>query len=251
MAVAVSHRRPRRDREAQIYRVAAQIFYDKGYGATSVEDIAEEVGILKGSLYYYMDSKEDLLFHVIERAHQELTQLLDETLAEGATDDPMDQLERLIKAHTRYVCDNHVTIGVFFNDFKFLSPTRQEEIIGARDSYDHRVQKLLSRARKAGQIDEAVDIPLASMAILGAVNWAYQWYRPGGRLSPDQIGEELSARLLGGVMPRAPHPTKASSKAKKTARADATKAPRTATPSPRPRKTSRETGKPATGTKGT
>ena len=195
--VRSGERLPKTDRRAQIYRAAARIFFEKGYSAASVEDIAEEVGILKGSLYYYMDSKEDLLFHVIDEAHTGLSRQLEAQEDESIS--ALDELSRLIHVHVRYVCVNHTEIGVFFNDFRFLSKDRKRVIIAHRDSYDHRLQRIIRRGQTSGEIRDTIDPKIASLGILGMVNWLYQWYRAGGDMNPDEIADELLGLVQSGL----------------------------------------------------
>lgn len=193
-----------RDRRAQIYDVAARIFYENGYAATSVDQIAETVGILKGSLYYYINSKEDLLFHVIEQAHEGLYALLTDQEQLGGT--VTEQLARMVASHVTYLCDHPIAIGVFFNDFRFLSEERRAIIISHRDTYDSRFRRLLEQGQAEGTFSADLDVKIVTFALLGMVNWLHQWYLSGGRLRPSEIADEFLQVVLRGILakPREP-----------------------------------------------
>ena len=119
------------DHGEQILDAAATIFAEKGYDATSIQDIAESVDILKGSLYYYVNSKEDLLYEVIEEVHEaglanmQVQQAADETTA------PLDRLRRLVVEHVTYNAENVEKIAVFFHDFRSLTDERRERLLHA------------------------------------------------------------------------------------------------------------------------
>lgn len=194
------------DRRAQIYETAARIFFENGYAATSVDQIADAVGLLKGSLYYYMATKEDLLFHVIEEAHQKLSTLLD--LDESAGGTPIEQLARLVTTHVTYICENPVSIGVFLNDFRFLSEDRRALIIARRDTYDARLRRIFESGVKDGSFSPKTQVKLTASGLLGMVNWVHQWYRPGGTLTPAEIAAEFVRFTLDGVATRHPAATK-------------------------------------------
>lgn len=193
-AAEVRHRR----RESEIVAAAARIFHEKGYGATSIQDVAEAVGILKGSLYYYIDSKEDLLFAVVEKVHRLGLAFLDEWRRLDV--DPLTRLRIVVEGHVRNNLENWTSVGVFFHDFRSLGPERRAEIVGYRDVYDRFLRELIVEAQDAGVLDPEVDPKIATIAILGMLNWVYQWYRPDGPLSPDAIAAEFADLVLSGLV---------------------------------------------------
>lgn len=191
-------------RADEIREAAARIFHEKGYDATSIQDIADAVGILKGSLYYYIDTKEDLLFDVIKGAHERGLQQLDAW--QRSSPSPARRLRAAIEGHVESNLGDLAAVGVFFHDFRSLSPGRRAEIVQDRDVYDHNLRDLIVEGQAAGEFDPALDPRLAVMAILGMMNWVYQWYRPDGPLSPDEVARAFADLALGGLSVRTAGP---------------------------------------------
>lgn len=190
----------REGREVEIKRAAARIFREKGYDATSIQDIADAVGILKGSLYYYIDSKEDLLFDVIKGAHEQgLEQVRTWVEEEGP---PATRLRAAIESHVTGNLENIAAVAVFFQDFRALGPERRAEIVADRDFYDANLRELVQKGQAAGVFNPALDPKLAVMAMLGMINWVYQWYREDGRLRPAQIARSFADLILDGLAVR-------------------------------------------------
>lgn len=188
---------PTERRREEIVVAAAEIFHRKGYDATSIQEIAEAVGMLKGSLYYYIDTKEDLLFAVIEKAHQLGSDGL--ALSTAAGGDAITQLRRTVIAHMRNNLEHLEEIGVFFQDFRSLSPERRGTIVAERDSYERFFRGLIEQGQQEGTIDPKVDPKLATKALLGMMNWVYQWYRPDGPQPSDEIARAFADIALAGI----------------------------------------------------
>ena len=188
------------DRKKEVIDAAAAIFQEKGYGATSIQDVADAVDILKGSLYYYIDSKDDLLYEVIQEVHEGGLQNL-----EGGRDLGSDALERLhsfVTRHMAYNAANLTKMTVFFHDFRALSEERRVQIVEERDLYDQRLRGLIAEGQQEGTIRADIDPKIAAFWILGAVNWLYQWYRPDGSLSIDEIAEQFAQLTVSSLMAR-------------------------------------------------
>ena len=190
----------RSDREREIIDAAAHLFHEKGYAATSIQDVAEAVGILKGSLYYYINSKEDLLFAILQDCHHaSMRQLHEWQQVEG---DVLVRLRAFIEGHVLANVGNLVKIGVFLHDFRYLSEDRRAAIVADRDVYDGYLRNLIREGQKAGVVDADADPKLASMALLGMMNWVYQWYHADGRVSPEDLAREFADLALSGLAVR-------------------------------------------------
>lgn len=185
-------------RRQELIDAAAKIFQDKGYEAASIQDVADALGILKGSVYYYIDSKEDLLFAAIQEVHE--SALANTGKIREMDEDPLTLIRLFIESHVRHVGDNFVKATVFFHDFRSLDPKRHEYIVRERDSYDAFLRELITRGQSGGQICEDVDPKLATLAILGMMNWTYQWYRADGGLDPAAIGRQFADLALAGLV---------------------------------------------------
>ena len=126
-------RKPREERWAELIEVATQVFYEKGYDGASLQDIADRLGMLKGSLYYYIQSKEDLLFDVISSVHRDgLAVIRSRAEVEG---DPLRRLESVIVGHVEHTCRNLVPTAVFLHELSALPAERRAEVLGSEHAY--------------------------------------------------------------------------------------------------------------------
>lgn len=201
-AARASGRANAKRRLQDIADAAADIFHQQGYSETSVDAIAKSVGILKGSLYYYIDSKEDLLFLVLSEVHDGAKEIVERV---GAMELPaIEKLRLYIREHVEYNTRNITKIAVFYHDYRSLSAPRLEEIIERRKGFERFVQGLIEEAQAQGEIDPGLDPKMASYALFGMMNWVYHWYRPTGPWTPEQIGRlyaELAIKGLTGASP--------------------------------------------------
>lgn len=175
-----------RKRRGEILDVAARVFHDKGYDATTIQDIADEVGILKGSIYYYISSKEDLLFELLEYVHQAALKAVLEAVERDG--DPLQKIHAFVETLSAFNAENRVRMGILLHDFRSLSEPRRREIVRARDRYDRMLRKLIAEGQEQGIICPDIDAKLAALAVMGMINTIYQWYRPQGGQKAQAIG---------------------------------------------------------------
>jgi len=195
--------RPSKDHRApydieSVTAAAVRVFNRRGYEAASMEDVARETGITKSSLYYHVSSKEELLSRALERAFKWLLGVLDEPSAQSGT-----PLERL-----RHIVYRGVIITLaFVQEVELLqrvkgnTPTEREAMTRRR-RFDSEVAKIVREAIAAGQVDASIDARLLTRLIFGLGNSLTQWYRPDGRLRPEQIAEAVSHLIFEGVTRR-------------------------------------------------
>lgn len=187
----------RESRKEAIVDAAAEIFHRKGYHATSIQDIAEEVGMLKGSLYYYIDSKHDLLLEILTDVHTQAFARLQEVV--DAESSAPDRLRAFIVNHAIY-CSNHLTgMGVFLHEYKAVAEPARAAVIEMRDRYETLLRQLIQSGQEDGSFRADADARLTTKLVLGIVNWLYQWYSPGGRLSAEEIGQAMADMALRGL----------------------------------------------------
>jgi AcrR family transcriptional regulator len=190
-------RKPREERWVELIEVATQVFYEKGYDAASLQDIADRLGMLKGSLYYYIQSKEDLLFDVISAVHKEGLAVV-RARAE-TSGDPLTRLRSVIVGHVQHTCANLVQTAVFLHELSALPPERRVEVLGNEHAYQGVFRDLIELAQKEGLVRADLDPRLAALSVLGSTNWVYRWFRPGGEFSAEQIAEELAELAIRGI----------------------------------------------------
>jgi AcrR family transcriptional regulator len=186
-----------RNRDEEVYAAALRLFTEKGYHATSMQDIAAAVGLYKGSLYHYIGSKEDLLARVFERG---MGSLLDEVEAIVADTSlaASRQLRLVLRAHVVAVAENREALTVYLHEFRALAGEALESVRDQRERYRRLVEAVVARGVRSGEFG-ATDVAIATLAVLGMCNWIVQWYRPGGRLGPRQIADHFAELLLRGL----------------------------------------------------
>jgi AcrR family transcriptional regulator len=183
-----SHTQPsvRRKRRGEVLDAAVRVFHERGYEATSIQDIADEVGILKGSIYYYITSKQDVLFEILDEVHRgALSAVLEAIEVDG---DPLQRIRAFVTTLARFNAENLARMGIFLHDFRSLSEPRRKEIVRERDRYDRILRMLISEGQEEGFVCPDVDPKLTALAAMGMINTIYQWYRPTGGLRSEYIG---------------------------------------------------------------
>jgi AcrR family transcriptional regulator len=167
-----------RRRDSDVVEAAAKVFYQKGYPDATVQDIADELGILKGSLYHYVDTKEDLLFQLIEQVHSEVQRILDEIRAEEDLK-PLERLALYVRRQVEYNLDNLQRISIYYQDLESLTGARLEAIIASRKVHEKYLSDLIAKAQDTGEADNEGDPRLIAYCIFGTIIWPYRWFKPG------------------------------------------------------------------------
>ncbi|MBI3949775.1 MAG: TetR/AcrR family transcriptional regulator [Acidobacteria bacterium] len=187
------------NRLEEILSVAAQLFYEQGYHATTIQDVADRVGMLKGSLYYYIRSKEDLLYTTLEQVIEKGDAYLASKLAQGK--DPVEKLRLVTEAEIEYIIHNQVTVGLFLHEFHVLSARRRRKIISKMLEFEDRIVEVVKEGQAAGKFVD-VDSRLAVYAILGMCNWIYRWYRDSRGINLDEVKSVFTRLILNGIVKR-------------------------------------------------
>jgi AcrR family transcriptional regulator len=162
-----------------------------------MQDIAEAVGLYKGSLYHYIVSKEDLLVKAFERALAELLVEVERVAADSSLS-ASDQLRRIVQQHVMSVAGNLDALTVYLYDFRALAGESLTTVVAQRERYRQLVTEVITRGVERGEFTTA-DPTIATLGLLGMCNWVAQWYRPGGRLRPSDIGELFAELILHGL----------------------------------------------------
>jgi AcrR family transcriptional regulator len=189
--------RPTTAREEEILAAATRMFREKGYHATSVRDIAESVGLLKGSLYHYIRSKEELLARLFEGALQETIGELEAIAARDAS--ATERLREMVRAYALSVTANLDSVGIYLREWRALPPPELARVRQRRRAMRALVESVIAEGARKREF-AAGDAKIAALAILGMVNWIYEWYRPRGRLRPEALAQELAERAVRSVV---------------------------------------------------
>lgn len=177
-------------RMAELLDIAARLFNEQGYRATSLAEIGEELGMNKASLYYYVNSKDDLLARVIYRASQRL-RLLAEGISED-TDDPQRALVRLVETHCHTLLDHPNEFGTVIFQRRYISADILPEISDRERAYFDAVKALVARGKERG-VFRSADPGVTAQILLDSMNGILRWYRPGGRLDRDKAVGAIAA----------------------------------------------------------
>lgn len=188
---------PVNERLAEIYRAAAQIILRKGYDATSVNDIANALGMTKAGLYHYINGKKELLFDIMNFGLGEL----DEEVAEPAKaiDDPAARLRFVVAAHARLVTRGQGAITILVDEITALTPPQQRKITQRKRAYFDFLRGTLDELKVTGKLQD-VDTTAATFSLLGMVNWLSRWFRQGGALTEEQAADQIVRIALHGLL---------------------------------------------------
>lgn len=194
-----------RDRE-QVIEAAARVFACKGYEAARLEDIAAELGILKGSLYYHAASKAELLFLVNCKRLVHLIGSIEQIAAGSSA--PSEKLATAIRAHLAHLDSHYPESSQWFINPEVAAHTATQKAEYRRLSrlYEAALRGLVEAGITAGELRTDLDPKVATLGILGMCNWLTRWYHQDGRLSIDQIATTYIALILDGLRSGAPGP---------------------------------------------
>lgn len=187
-----------------ILKVAIEIFSENGYRATSLEQVAERLGVTRPSLYYYYKNKQDILL----KADMEASDAIIKT-AQEIFDRPLPVKEKffkLIENHVVVMAKNAKLISIFYEEEKELLKTTDRRVIGVmekraqdRAKYTERWVDLYREGVAEGVFRNA-DPEIAVLSVLGACNWVYRWYHEDGKLSPENIAKSMAKLLASGYI---------------------------------------------------
>lgn len=185
------------ERLAEIYRTAAQVILRKGYDATSVNDIAEALGITKAGLYHYISGKKDLLFDIMSFGLDELDQEVARPAA--AIADAEARLRFMIVSHARMVTRGQGAITILVDEITALTPAQNRKITRRKREYFDCLRATLDRLKEEGKLRD-VSATTAAFSILGMINWLSRWFHHDGKLTEKQVAEEIMKIALDGIM---------------------------------------------------
>jgi AcrR family transcriptional regulator len=182
----------------KITEKSIQLFDQKGFSETSIQDIVDSIGVTKGTFYYYFSSKEELLMDIHLRYIDYLLVNQDEILK-----DESQNCKNKLFAIVHMLISNIKTQGasakVFFREMRNLSDERLSEIIPKRDLFRLNIEKLLEKGKQNGEFRADLKTSIVTFGILGAANWSYQWFNPEGKVSDREVAEIFTEMILKGI----------------------------------------------------
>jgi AcrR family transcriptional regulator len=184
-----------RKRESEVIDAAIKVFFRRGYAAASIQDVADEVGVLKGSLYYYIDSKEDLLSRIFDESHRQATEIIEEVSALDVA--PLERVRLFVERYVAWYLKNFERTTLYFNEWRHLTGERRKRVVDQRRAYDQFIRDLVVAAQQRGEVAPEVSPKYASFLIHGAANSVSNWYRRGGGDPPETIAAVYGGMLTG------------------------------------------------------
>jgi AcrR family transcriptional regulator len=185
------------ERQREVVDLAAGVFAERGYHATTIDDLVEATGLQRGGLYHYMSGKADLLIQIHERF---IEPLLGEARAIAARDEPADvTLRALAAALMEDIATYRDQVTVFLHEWRIIeTDPGWKTVRQARKEFEEVIAAVLQRGVDDGTfaID---DIRLSVLAFLGMFNYSYQWYRPGGRMTAKRVADTFCDIYLTGI----------------------------------------------------
>lgn len=190
------------ERLREIYTVAAQIICEKGFDATSMDDIAEAVGMTKAGIYHYIHGKREMLYQLMTYGMQRLEQRVINPAREIS--DPEVRLRTIINSHALLITEGSNSKGnnpitIVTDEVAGLAPAHRRAIEKRKRVYLDLVRDTLKELRESGKLAE-VDLTVAAFSLLGIMLWLSRWYRPNGRLTQEQVTREVTQIALGGLL---------------------------------------------------
>jgi TetR/AcrR family transcriptional regulator, cholesterol catabolism regulator len=181
-------------RRQELSRQAARLFAQKGYHGTSIGDLAEALGVQKGSLYAHIQGKEDLLYETMRAGAAAFHAGLDAIPEELR---PTEKIRLALRSHLRVVADQLEVATVFVQEWKYLEGARRDEIVAERRRYEERIRELFREGREQSELRTDLDEGMATLLLLSAANWAYTWLKP--ETDTDALGDRLYGLLVDGM----------------------------------------------------
>jgi AcrR family transcriptional regulator len=183
-------------RKTQIEIAATELFRKKGYSATSMRDLAQAVGVEAASIYSHIKNKEELLANICFRIADSFME--SKKRVESISLPADEQLLLAIQAHVQVIINNLDASAVFLHEWRHLSTELLAEFIALRKSYENYLIRIIQKGSQEG-IFIVQDEKMAVLSLLSGLNWIYDWYKPEGKLAPEDVALNLAHLILHGI----------------------------------------------------
>ena len=183
-------------KKQMILEAAATLFRDRGYAATSMRDLAKAVHLQASSLYNHIASKQEILAEIcFQNAHRFLEGL---KKVEEENTDPLSKIEALIKLHLVIATEDVTSITSFNDEWRHLEEPHLSEFTALRKKYERQFKSIIKEGIKEGTLKD-IKSTIVLNTLLSSIRWVYDWYKPDGKQSIEQISDIVSDLLLGGL----------------------------------------------------
>jgi TetR/AcrR family transcriptional regulator, cholesterol catabolism regulator len=180
------------NRRERIFAAAADIFWEKGYHATSMNDVAEAMGLRKASLYHHIKNKETLLY---ELSVSSLRHIIDAAMS-AANPDPEDRMRQVIARHVEALVADRNRHATALVELRSLSPRERQHVVDLRNRYDNLIDEAVRAVQTTTGRWPGVSVRLIRLSLLGMLNWTVFWYSPDGPETPQAIADTFYAIFM-------------------------------------------------------
>jgi AcrR family transcriptional regulator len=175
-----------------IITIAGDLFSERGYHGTSMRDLAKMLDLQGASLYSHVKSKEEMLWAIVSRAAQEFRAQAEEVPRDVS---PEQQMRLLVHGHLSVIARELPYATVFFHEWKFLEPSLKDKVKELRDAYESHFRRVIEEGVEQG-VFQVEDTRVATLFVLSALNWTYQWFHPDGELTMQQLADSYCALIM-------------------------------------------------------
>ena len=188
-------------RTADIYRAAAELMVEKGFGGTSIGDIAQAVGMTKAGLYHHISGKQDMLYQIMKHAMDELERVVSTPVR--LIDDPEERLRQLMRLHIQGSVNHGLAFTVLISEMNHLAPAQQEEIRGRIREYHALIRETLRELSENGRL-RSLDVNIATMHIMNAMTGVARWKFQDFASDEEHLIQETVAYTMAALLKPAP-----------------------------------------------
>ena len=181
-----------------ILRTAARIFAEKSYHSTSMRDISRATGVSLAGLYHYCKSKEELLFLIQDHCFGRVLERLEQRTK--GIEDPFEKLRIFIDNHLSFFAANMAEMKVLSHEAESLGGDLHKHVSTKKERYARVARKILREIAEHERTNVRIDLTVATYALFGMMNWIYNWYDPRGKLSVNQLVDNITRLFLTGFL---------------------------------------------------
>ena len=181
-----------------ILRTSARIFAEKSYHSTSMRDISRATGVSLAGLYHYCKSKEELLFLIQDHCFGRVSESLEQRIRR--IEDPFEKLRIFIDNHLSFFAANMAEMKVLSHEAESLEGDLHKHVSARKEKYARLARKILREIQNQDSKGAGVDLTIATYALFGMMNWIYNWYDAGGKLSVNQLVDNMTRLFLNGFL---------------------------------------------------
>lgn len=182
----------------QLVESALFLFERDGFDRTSLQQIVERAGLTKGAFYHHFESKEDLLWRIQDEYLDAQIESAREIVSQEV--EPTEQVRQLIRLSMLSVAEYRAHVAIFYQERRHLTGERLDAVTRKRDKVEQLFRSAVQRGTDSGAFNPDLSARIVTFGIIGMCAWSFQWYRPGGRLSIENVADQFCELVLSGLV---------------------------------------------------